>query len=410
MKTRPFSLQAYLALARGRPRGAAPERAPRPDGPLIWLHADTTAAAKLLLQLASRIYALRGPGACLVTCEDENGAGITTDSSVFHDVLPDETLTATRAFLDHWKPDLCLWTSHMLRPALLHRAAETGFQRIFVNAKDVAYATPILRWMPDVVPSALQDFTVLLAQSRAAARRLRRMDLGTVDIRTTTGLMSASLPLPCIDSDHQMMAEQLAGRPVWLAARLRRDEIETVLIAHRRASRMAHRTLLIINPDPTVPIDALKDQLKTVNLRYCSWDDGHLPDDSTQVLISEDPADLGLWYRLSPISFLGGSIATGHGGTNPFEAAQLGSAILYGPNVRKHLSTYSRLAEAGAARIVRDTDTLSAAVSRLLAPDQAAAMAHAAWDIASSGAETADLIVDLANDALDTWEATDAPA
>ena len=109
-------------------------------------------------------------------------------------------------------------------------------------------------------------------------------------------------------------------------------------------------------------------------------------------------------YRLAPVTFLGGSLVSGVGGRDPFEAAALGSAILYGPNVGRYLAAYSRLASVGAARIVKDAETLAGAVQRLSAPDQAAAMAHAAWEVVTQGAEATDRLLDLLQDTLDLAE------
>ena len=50
----------------------------------------------------------------------------------------------------------------------------------------------------------------------------------------------------------------------------------------------------------------------------------------TQIYIADTLGELGLWYRLSPVSFVGGSLVN-VGGHNPFEPAALGSAILHGP-------------------------------------------------------------------------------
>jgi 3-deoxy-D-manno-octulosonic-acid transferase len=104
---------------------------------------------------------------------------------------------------------------------------------------------------------------------------------------------------------------------------------------------------------------------------------------------------------MAPVSFLGGSLVAGHNCVDPLEAAALGSAILYGPRVGKHLQSYSRLAAAGAARIINDSAALGMAVSRLVAPDQAAIMAHAGWDVISEGAALTDRISDLVQDTLD---------
>ena len=117
--------------------------------------------------------------------------------------------------------------------------------------------------------------------------------------------------------------------------------------------------------------------------------------------MANQPGELGLWYRLATVSFLGGSLSPGIGGTEPMAAAALGTAILYGPNVRRYMPSYTRLANAGAARIVNDAASLSSAVTHLIAPDHAAAMAHAGWDVVSEGAEVVDTVIALVRDSLE---------
>ena len=112
-------------------------------------------------------------------------------------------------------------------------------------------------------------------------------------------------------------------------------------------------------------------------------------------------AYFGLWYRLSPVTFMAGSLRRGMKGHDPFEPATLGSAVLYGPFVAHHLPAYSRLAQAGAARLIRDSDSLAQGLSRILAPDQAATMATAAWDVATEGAEMTDRVADWVAETLD---------
>ena len=68
--------------------------------------------------------------------------------------------------------------------------------------------------------------------------------------------------------------------------------------------------------------------------------------------------------------------------------------------------TALRLAAEGAARIVNDATALGTAVNRLIAPDQAATMAQAGWDVISRGAAVTDKVIDLVQETLDQREAT----
>lgn len=213
--------------------------------------------------------------------------------------------------------------------------------------------------------------------------------------------MDAGPPLECSEALHTEVSDTLKGRPVWLAAQVRAAEVSDVLRAHRLATRWAHRLLLVIAAATSEDEPAIRAALKDSDMRCQCWEDGDLPEEATQIVFAGDGSELGLWYRVAPLAFLGSSLVTGHGGTDPFQAATLGTAILYGPNVGKHLNAYTQLVEAGAARIVRDADSLAAAVQHLTAPDQSAAMAHAGWDVVSSGAQLVDTLMTQIGDWLD---------
>jgi 3-deoxy-D-manno-octulosonic-acid transferase len=75
--------------------------------------------------------------------------------------------------------------------------------------------------------------------------------------------------------------------------------------------------------------------------------------------------ELGLFYRLAGIAFVGGSLVA-KGGHNPFEAARLDCAVLQGPDTRNCAGMASELATAGAAETVSDADSLACAVAALL--------------------------------------------
>ncbi len=74
--------------------------------------------------------------------------------------------------------------------------------------------------------------------------------------------------------------------------------------------------------------------------------------------------ELGLIYRLAPIVFIGGSLAS-HGGQNPIEPAKLGAAILHGPNVWNFAEIYSALDAVHGAEQVTDVGKLVGAHGRV---------------------------------------------
>ena len=403
-----FGLSAYRALAR---RGEAHLPAfdtPRPEGELLWIHCAEPDGFLAVQDLAQRQINSRPDLTVLISTpalprdHEETEAGL-GDAIHLVQICEDHPDSVT-AFLDHWRPDCCVWTWGGLRPNLLLNAAERNCVLYLINADTSGFDGRRDRWLPDVARSLLPLFTAVMVRTPAAARRLMQLGLDKEDIEITTALQAGGQALPCSEADLADLAATCVGRAIWFANGVQQEELQTVLAAHRQALRLSHRLLLVLRPGENLSAKDAFAEARAQEFRILSWDDGNYPDETTQILISDDIRDAGLFYRVAPVSFLGGSLVAGRHGVDPLEAAALGSAVLYGPRVGRHLQSYSRLATAGAARIINDSAALGMAVSRLVAPDQAAIMAHAGWDVVTEGAALTDRITDLVQDTLDTLE------
>ncbi|MGB3246814.1 MAG: glycosyltransferase N-terminal domain-containing protein [Sulfitobacter sp.] len=401
---RSLGLAAYRALARrGESLGTPPDIA-RPPGELLWIHAAEPGNMIAILDLATRICAMRTGLTTLITQPESTNLaeqGAQPEPGILFDTVPTEHPDAVAAFLDHWQPGTCLWLWGGLRPNLVLETAQRNCPMILLDADPKGFDGRRDRWMPDLTFTLLAKFSAVMARSKAGQRRLIQIGFPKDRIEVTSPLLAGGQALTCADSDLSDMSEALGGRPVWFAARVQPAEVPIVLAAHRQALRLSHRLLLILNP--ASPADARETALRAADDGFdvIQWEDAGEPDDTTQVMVIEDSSDRGLFFRVAPVSFLGSSLVQGGDGCDPFEAAALGSAVLYGPKVRRFLTSYSRLAAAGAARIVNDAAALGTAVTRLIAPDQAATMAHAGWDVVSHGAELTDKVTDLVQESLD---------
>ncbi|SHJ87628.1 3-deoxy-D-manno-octulosonic-acid transferase [Lutimaribacter pacificus] len=402
--SRSLGLAAYLALSARRNAGPYSPAAARGQGRLVWGHAAAAPDARALARLFERLRQVRPDLQFLMT----HPAGLTLPDEVTArqpvEPVPAETRDAVLGFLDHWCPDICIWTRGHLRPALIHEAGKRGVAMYLANARDDALEFRSLRWLPDLVRRSLAAFDTVFACDGTVRSRLMRLGLPPDDITVSGPLQEGGSALPCDDATCEELSGALGGRPVWLAARVQPDELPVVTEAHRAALSLAHRLLLVIVPDDAEQETGFAATLDQEGWRVARWARGELPGETTQILLADSGDELGLWYRIAPVSFVGSSIIAGTGGRDPYEPAALGSAILYGPNVSRYLGAYSRLASAGAARMVKDAGTLGAAVTQLIAPDRAAQMAHAAWEVISDGAEVTDRLLSLIEDRLDLLE------
>lgn len=387
-----LGLTAYRTLTRRRaPSEFKPSR-PRPDGELIWIHAAETGKNRALSDLAHRLISMRHRCHVLMTAAHDTFQSRGADSLISEEV-PSEHPLVTEAFIDHWKPDVVIWAWGGLRPNLIESAADSGASMILIDADHDGFDSRRDRWLPEVPRHLVAKFETVIVRSKAAHFRLAQLGCALDKIERAPPLRPFGRMLDAADSDLNEVTQALGGRPVWLAMQITLREAGTILTAHRQALMTSHRLLLILYP---VDIESSQDIMAQANkegLRTVRWSDGELPDDNTQVLIADTAEDLGLWLRVAPVSFLGGSLRPGDESCDPYMAAAHGTAIIYGPHTGSNVEAYTILMNAGAARIVNDAVTLGRAVIQMIAPDQAAQMAMAGWDVVTEGADSLDKII-----------------
>lgn len=410
--SRSLGLAAYRALARRQPADLAGQHPPRPQGELVWAHATNEHRFSALCDLSLRLRTMRPDLHLLITIEQAHFHPSPTlrDGCDQIVVLNSDHPETAQAFLDHWRPDLCLWTGGQLMPNLISAAADVKLPMILLDVGETDFPARRNNWLPDLTRPTLACFDTILATNDETAQMIRRVGVPDTQVTVAARLRTCVTPPSCSDEELAEVTIEVAGRPVWLAAHVTEDECDAVLGAHQVALRLLHRLLLVLVTRSDSDAEALKRCLEARNLRSVDWDMGDVIDDNTQVVLSRDEDNLGLWYRLAPLTFMAGSLSPEVRGHSPLEAAALGSAVLYGSRVGDHMETYARLAAAGAARNVSDGDSLASAVIQLAAPDHAAAMALAGWSVVTEGADVIDELVDLILDHLDSSGPTYASA
>ncbi|MGH1369793.1 MAG: 3-deoxy-D-manno-octulosonic acid transferase [Maritimibacter sp.] len=385
---------------RGEERLGKPTE-PRPDGPLVWIHVGHESEAVGIPDLIDRLREERDDVEVLITTSEydpEHPLHERLPSDVIVQYAPYDEGKAPTKFLAHWTPDFCIWSENRLNPLLLQETFQGEIETILIDAR--VPERPGIKWIPGLRRDLLRGFSHVLAGDNTAMTGLKALGVLDERIEQTGFLQESTAPLPCSQAERDMIAELLEARPVWAAMAVNQGELEMVSGAHQRAIRRSHRLLLVLVPEP---LEAGPDVAK--HLEAQGWQVGlrsadDEPEIEMEIYVADLPDEQGLWYRLAPVCFMGGTLAKGQL-RSPFEAAALGSAVLYGPNLGAWRQSYERLRDAGAARTVSDTSSLAHAVEYLLAPDKAAEMAAAAWEVTTNGAQATDRVVELVLDGLD---------
>ncbi|HVL72763.1 MAG TPA: 3-deoxy-D-manno-octulosonic acid transferase [Beijerinckiaceae bacterium] len=351
--------------------------APRPEGPLVWLHGASIGETLSLLPLGERLTR-RGLN-LLLTSGTRTSAELLSrrlPPGAVHQFLPVDVPRWVRRFLDHWRPDLVLFAESEIWPNVLTELDRRGVPIVLVNARLSERSARRWQKVPEAATALLSRFALCLAQSQADAERLSRLG---APVAVAGNLKFDVSPPPADPRVLGQLSGLVAGRPVWVAASTHPGEEEAVLAAH---AAFAERPdlLTIIVPRHPVRGAQVASLAAAAGLAYARRSEGGRPDRDVQVYIADTVGELGLFYRLTPLAFMGGSLVP-HGGQNPIEPAKLGAAILHGPHVHNFADVYAAIDRAGGALPVPDADALARSLADLLPdPGLTRDMARAAGD------------------------------
>lgn len=337
----------------------------RPQGTLVWFHGASVGEALSVLPLVAALRAARPGLEVLLTTGTVTSAALVKvrAPNVIHQYVPVDCPAAIGRFLDHWRPDVGVWIESELWPNLVTEAARRGVRLALLNARMSARSYRRWRRFPRLAGRLLGNFRLVLAQSAEARERFRA--LGAKDVDTLGNLKDGAAPLPVDTQELARLKGLLGARPIWLAASTHPGEEALIVAAHRRIAADHWGMLTVLAPRHPRRGDEIATLCAEHALKTARRSRGEVPHRTTDVWLIDTMGELGLFYRLAGIVFVGGSLVA-HGGHNLIEPGHFGCAILSGPHVENFPEIAARFARAGGLVTVT-TDTLAETVSALMA-------------------------------------------
>ena len=347
----------------------------RPGGRLAWIHAASVGEALSILPLVTRLQALDLQ--VLVTTGTVTSARLMAERlppGALHQFVPVDLPGAVNRFLDHWHPDLAIWVESELWPNLVLAAARRGIPMVLVNARMSAASARGWGRLPGLARPLMRAFALIMAQSNEDAERFRL--LGAQNVSVPGNLKVAAEPLAADAGALAHLDTTLGARPRWLAASTHAGEERIAARVHLQLRASHPELITLIVPRHPARGGEIAADLAGLGLRVARRANGDLPEPRTDIYLADTLGELGLFYRLAPIAFVGNSLLPG-GGHNPLEPARLCAAVLSGPRTANFTEAFAALEQGGAVQIVADAEALAAAVAALLADPQAVAAAGA---------------------------------
>jgi 3-deoxy-D-manno-octulosonic-acid transferase len=369
--------------------------APRPEGRLLWLHAASVGETVSVLPLLAAFTAAE----VLVTTGTVTSAELLARrlpelglaGRVRHRFVPLDVPGWVARFLDHWRPDAACLVESEIWPNLLRGCAARRIPLALANAR--LSPRSHARWarVPGVARALFGGFAAVHAQSPGDAARLAA--LGAPPAALIGNLKYAAPPLAADEAELARLRGVVGWRPLWLAASTHPGEDAAVREVHRRLAADFPGLLTILvprHPERGAAIAAGNDMPTT---RRGLGED---PPAEAGMWIGDTLGELGLYYRLAGLAFMGKSLGGEQGGQNPLEPARLGCAVAGGPAMQNFADIAAELRSAGGLAQVADAAGLAAWVAGMLRdPAARTAMGAAGMGAASRAADLPEQVAAL---------------
>ncbi|TCP22858.1 3-deoxy-D-manno-octulosonic acid transferase [Rhodovulum adriaticum] len=394
-----------VAIRLLRKRGEAGERlgghAPSPPhpGPVIWLHAASNGEAASARGLVQAILERGLAARVVVTCNTATGRDLVRGwgmAQVSARLAPLDYRQALRRFLRGWQPAALILIESELWPNRLAAMAQRDRPVLVLGARMSARSAARWRRLPGLIRPALAAVSYLSAQDDGSAARFHALGLPADRIGPVVNLKSGSAMQDGPDqTDLDRLAPLFPRGDTVLAASTHAGEEAAILSAFATARQTRPGLRLILAPRHPRRAPEIAQTIARAGLTHATRSRGDSPDADTPVYLADTMGEMGLWYRLAGITFVGGSLVD-RGGHTPFEPTAHGSAILHGPHVANFAEAYAVLDAAGGARTVADDNALATALATLDAKGQAtmAAAARTAIDRLHTGDTGLDPLLD----------------
>lgn len=354
---------------------------PRPPGRLVWVHAASVGETLAVLPLMEALAKARPDASFLLTTGTVTSAKIAKErlpARTIHQYVPLDAPQFVRPFLDHWKPDLAVFTESEIWPNLIIESSARSIPLTLVNGRMTDRSFRRWRGNKGLARPLFSRFALILAQNEMLVRRFTLLGAPRVIV---SGNLKVDTPPPPIDlNEYARLKHALTGRPVFIAASTHESEEEIIADAHHLMARDVPDLCTIIAPRHPHRGNAVAAMLRERGFTVGQRSRGQAPERSRQAYVADTIGELGMFYKLANVAFIGGSLVE-HGGQNPIEAIRQGVMVMTGPHYSNFSDAYRVLIQQQAAQKVHSAEEIAAAALHVLKdPKEQAAVARRAND------------------------------
>ena len=360
----------------------------RPEGQIIWLHAVSLGEFNLLAHVVRSLNSKFPNLIFLITTTTINAANAFKTAKLnnsIHQFFPLDIPSCITSFLKHWRPDLIIFFESEIWPNII---SEVNKKIPFILANARLSDQSFYRWkmFHTIASDLFAKFSIVLASTKTDYFKFKHFM--NTNLHYVGNIKNACPPLGYSKALYDKLQKQLEGKLVWVAASTHFGEEGIIISIHDRLKKFYSNLVTIIVPRHPVRGKEIKAIADKFNFKTSLYSD-EISTTDWEIYIADCIGELGSFYRLTSIAFIGGSLIK-QGGHNILEAAKLRCAIIVGPYTYNFKDIVEEFLDNEAILIVNDENTFLEKLKELFDnPEKTNAFSEAAFHISSNNSTNA---------------------
>ena len=324
----------------------------------IWFHAVSVGEVNLLQTLIKEIEQRDPQCHCVISTTTRTGYELARKKyaprTVFY--CPLDFSWAIKGALKRIQPNLLVLAELELWPNLIHFAAKQA-KVMVVNGRLSATSTRGYRRLGFMIKPTVKQLDHIAVQNDEYYQRFLSIGATTAQLTLTGSIKFDGAP-----SDRQnkqtVELKRLAGISasdfVIIAGSTQVEEEQISLHVFQQLLPQIPQLKLVIVPRHPERFDDVARAIETTGLLSCRRSMITKPlDTNTKIILVDAIGELGAWWGLADIGFVGGSMGK-RGGQNMIEPAAYGVAVCFGPNTTNFRDVVEMLLANNAAQVVHN--------------------------------------------------------
>ena len=319
--------------------------------PVLWVHGVSMGESMVALGFAKELRKIYPQSTILFT---------TTHPDVVKDVkkkdiadaiayFPLDNYRAMNKLFNRWQPDAVFVSETDFWPEFSNQCRQRNIPLMLINGRISSKITSFYSRAKGLAEVVFGAFSLFAVQSRTDADNL--LEIGVpLDKIQILGNMKADFT-HTNQVDLTPVAEWLKDRKMVVFGSLHPEEFEILKPMFKRFS--ADNTAVIIAPRNITLAQKWKEELEKEELKVCLKTEIN----DSDIMILDTIGELASVYRLSSVSFVGGSLDHNKtGGHNPLEVLQQNVPLVMGPYYRNFADIVEQLKKANAIEIINNAE------------------------------------------------------